>query len=250
MRLKLTRSLKSGAQPLFEDDAHVENVEISWVRNFNMVEAEALLYYVCRDGYALPINMNERRQSRFCQWCGSTLTKNLIGKRTLLACSRRPQCEFIHWNNPTPFVNILVTRNDAVLLVRREHEPASGDWCLPGGYMDSFETPEETAKRELFEETGLKAIIDRQNLITVSTQGYNDIQIFFGATIIFGQLTACGQETSAVRFFTEKELPGNIAFVDHHQLIRSWFANKLIRQTEFSQLTQSFSPDQSPRSVM
>ncbi|QEH37113.1 Bifunctional NMN adenylyltransferase/Nudix hydrolase [Aquisphaera giovannonii] len=42
-----------------------------------------------------------------------------------------------------------------VLLVRRRNEPFAGSWALPGGYLGMDESPEEGARRELREETGL-----------------------------------------------------------------------------------------------
>lgn len=47
---------------------------------------------------------------------------------------------------------------DALLLIRRGRPPYQGMWALPGGFMEMDETLEQTALRELEEETGLKGI--------------------------------------------------------------------------------------------
>ncbi len=44
-----------------------------------------------------------------------------------------------------------------VLLIQRAREPFKGKWALPGGFMEEDERLEETARRELQEETGIVA---------------------------------------------------------------------------------------------
>lgn len=45
-----------------------------------------------------------------------------------------------------------------VALIKRKKEPFAGMWAIPGGFMEGNETVEETALRELKEETGIKDI--------------------------------------------------------------------------------------------
>ena len=44
-----------------------------------------------------------------------------------------------------------------VLLIQRAREPFKRKWALPGGFMEENERLEETARRELQEETGIVA---------------------------------------------------------------------------------------------
>lgn len=49
-----------------------------------------------------------------------------------------------------------------VLLVKRKNHPSIGYWALPGGFINLEENLEETARRELEEETGVKGIAVEQ----------------------------------------------------------------------------------------
>ncbi len=46
-------------------------------------------------------------------------------------------------------------RGIKVLLVKRSNHPSIGFWALPGGFVDMEENLEDSAKRELLEETGI-----------------------------------------------------------------------------------------------
>ena len=57
--------------------------------------------------------------------------------------------------HPRVGVGVAVLRPGAVLLARRGNPPNAGAWSLPGGGQELGETTEQTARRELLEETGL-----------------------------------------------------------------------------------------------
>ena len=45
-----------------------------------------------------------------------------------------------------------------IALIERKTEPFKGMWAIPGGFMEGEETIEETARRELEEETGVRDV--------------------------------------------------------------------------------------------
>lgn len=49
-----------------------------------------------------------------------------------------------------------------ILLVKRRNHPSIGFWALPGGFIDLNENLEDTARRELWEETGVKDLAMEQ----------------------------------------------------------------------------------------
>lgn len=61
-------------------------------------------------------------------------------------------------NHPRIGIGVAVINNGQVLLGKRKGAHGSGCWSFPGGHLEFCETPEECARRELLEETGLKAI--------------------------------------------------------------------------------------------
>ena len=66
------------------------------------------------------------------------------------------------WPHPSVTADVLVFARDGgelkLLLVRRGGHPYLGHWALPGGFAEPGETIEQTAQRELLEETNLKGL--------------------------------------------------------------------------------------------
>ncbi|MGI9274326.1 MAG: nucleotide triphosphate diphosphatase NUDT15 [Endozoicomonas sp.] len=52
-------------------------------------------------------------------------------------------------------VGVIVHRDRRILLGRRKNSHGEGHWAFPGGHLEFGESPEDCARRETMEETGL-----------------------------------------------------------------------------------------------
>lgn len=50
----------------------------------------------------------------------------------------------------------VIVKDNKLLLLKRAGSHGAGTWSVPGGWIDMWETPFESAEREVLEETGLK----------------------------------------------------------------------------------------------
>lgn len=69
------------------------------------------------------------------------------------------ECTLCSFRNPKGTATAVIIRDNKILVLERNEEPFKGQWDLPGGYMQEGETPEETLRRELTEELGVKDMI-------------------------------------------------------------------------------------------
>lgn len=152
--------------------------------------------------------------------CANELTTAEIGGRDRLMCLA---CgEFVHWDNPKPVTATLVPMESGLVLVKRKFEPFVDDWCLPGGFIEARESPEESAVREVYEETGLIVEISRLLGAYSPGKGINVIILFYLAKAASGNMNP-GDDASDVRAFMQHELPPNICFDLHRMHVRRFF---------------------------
>jgi ADP-ribose pyrophosphatase YjhB (NUDIX family) len=73
-------------------------------------------------------------------------------------------CGYAQFRNPRP-TGLTIIRNsdgdtDRVLVVERAHEPRAGQWAIPGGFCDGWESPAQAAVREAHEELGVEVELE------------------------------------------------------------------------------------------
>jgi 8-oxo-dGTP diphosphatase len=154
------------------------------------------------------------------QWCPRCRARLIVGK---VEDKIRPHCTgcgFIFYQNPAPAAGAIIIENDGILMVQRAIDPGRGDWCIPAGFTEWTEHPQQTAIRELKEETGLDISITSMFDIFM---GMDDprthaVLILYHAKILGGKLTP-GDDAVDARYFGFDVLPPNIAFQAHRDAL-------------------------------
>ncbi len=159
---------------------------------------------------------------RFCPLCGTPMVAKEIEGRKRMQCPDE-SCGFIYYQNPIPAAGALIVKENRVLLVKRAHPPKIGWWCIPAGFMEWNEHPEQTAVREIAEETGLQ--IKPTALFEVYSGNddprTNAVLILYLAEVIGGTIRAA-DDALEVKYFGFDELPKEIAFEAHQQALADY----------------------------
>ncbi|WBQ05005.1 NUDIX hydrolase [Kribbella sp. CA-293567] len=147
---------------------------------------------------------------------------------------------------------ILTVRDGAlqVLLISRGIAPYRGRWALPGGFVRPKEDLEETARRELAEETGL--VSDRIHLEQIATYGDPGrdprgrvISVAYLALVPDLPAPVAGTDAASAEWVTVAELLDDarrLAF-DHHRILTD-AVERARAKLEYSPLAAAFCPDE------
>ncbi len=155
------------------------------------------------------------------QWCPRCRTKLEVGEVDDFVRPHCPECGFVYYQNPAPAAGaVIVDDHDRILLVRRSVNPGIHDWCIPAGFMEWTEHPQQTAIREIKEETGLDISI--RSIFDIF-MGMDDprthaVLILYLADVVGGKL-APGDDADEAKYFALDNTPPNIAFQAHRDAL-------------------------------
>ncbi len=147
---------------------------------------------------------------------------------------------------------ILTVRDGSlqVLLIRRGIAPYRGRWALPGGFVRPKEDLEETARRELAEETGL--VSERIHLEQVATYGEPGrdprgrvVSVAYLALVPDLPTPVAGTDAASASWVEVAEVlddPRRLAF-DHHRMLTD-AVERARAKLEYSPLATAFCPDE------
>lgn len=111
---------------------------------------------------------------------------------------------------------IIIEMDGKILL---QHRMDADNWCIPGGIMELGETFEGSAKREVFEETGLTVgelelfgLYSGEKCYATYPNGHRvfSAQVIFYSKEFTGELKVEDSESREHRFFSRDELPENL----------------------------------------
>ena len=137
-------------------------------------------------------------------------------------------------------IGVMILREGMILLGKRNDDPEKADselhgegtWTMPGGKMEFGESFEETAVREVLEETGLTIEKENLRLISVSNDRKEDAQF---VTLGFLYENVSGEpkvmepeEITEWKWFELDKYPLNI-FFPSEEIINNYFDNRIYK---------------------
>ena len=136
----------------------------------------------------------------------------------------------MYYHNVAASASVIVLYDNAVLMIRRERDPAKGMLALPGGFVDPDERAEDAAIRECREETGLEVTTLEFVGSWPNTYRYRDVQyktcdLYFSA-VYSGSITAFvaekGEVSSLELVAPETIETAPIAFESARRALLAW----------------------------
>ena len=108
---------------------------------------------------------------------------------------------------PEVCVGAIAVRDECLLLVRRGHGPAAGQWSVPGGRVEWGETLAAAVVREVAEETGLEVLCDGfADWVERIGEQHHYVIADFWVTVVSRQTPRAGDDAAEARWVPLAEL--------------------------------------------
>jgi len=165
----------------------------------------------------------------FCPICSSPLTQTIEAGITRKSC-KKIDCEYVHWNNPTPVLAAIAHRKDEVILIQSIGWPKHW-YSLVTGFHEAGETAEEGVLREVKEETGLSGEV--KSLVGVySFFQMNQVIIAYDVLVEEGEVTLDTTELVDYKIVKTKDIrpwPSGTG-----QAVKDWLTKQGITNKELA----------------
>jgi NAD+ diphosphatase len=140
----------------------------------------------------------------FCAQCGTPTAVSSAGWTR-----RCPNCKASHYPRSDPVTIMLVVRGERALLGRNKRRPGRRFSCL-AGFMEPGETPEESVRREVHEESGIR--VGRVKYLAAQPWPFpSTLMMGFLAEGISTDITVDPEELAEARWFERDEIREMVA---------------------------------------
>lgn len=159
---------------------------------------------------------------RFCPYCGHPLdpaapSPHPAGHPVCTACTG------VVYLDPKVVACVIVEIHGRILLQRQSYGRHQDSWMLPGGFVDKGEQVEQAALRELVEETGIHASLDR--LIGVFSYPHWPVVVVIYSARCDGAVPVPGEETAELRLWSPQDIPwDNLGFASTRDALHAYIA--------------------------
>ena len=137
---------------------------------------------------------------------------------------------------PRLTVDVIIEKNDKIVLIRRKNKPFEGKYALPGGFVEYGEKVEDAAVREAKEETSLE--VKLKEILGVYSEEKRDprfhsISVVFIASPLKGRIEAKSDAEEA-RWVKLEEINFRELAFDHAKILRDYLNYKKFGGTYWS----------------
>lgn len=130
--------------------------------------------------------------------------------------------EEFYKNLPTVVVTLVQDKKTGgLILVKRASNDGLGKWALPGGYQENGEIWQQTAIREVLEETG--HVITQVTLADMITVKECNLVFCFSEPVDFDPNAKHDEEISMIGLFTDCPKSDLIAYPTHSDILVRYF---------------------------
>jgi len=144
---------------------------------------------------------------KYCPRCGSPqfAVHDERSKRCL-------HCGFTYYHNASAAtVAVIFNHRGELLVTRRALDPARGTLDLPGGFVDAGESITEGCQREVREETGGEAVVERLLFSLPNTYRYSGFDVhtadaFFLCHLVDEECVAAADDAAALAWLPLSEV--------------------------------------------
>lgn len=143
------------------------------------------------------------------------------------------------YKNPTPTTDVIITREEEILVVKRKRNPFKDELAIPGGFVNENETVEQAAVREIMEETALP--IRLKEILGVYSDPKRDPRKHIITTVFIGEIIGnkkiepvAGDDASAIKWISIGSISDFKFAFDHKKILNDFVRWKHMRGTYWS----------------